>query len=96
MDGALSDTLAANPRSASLDQPLIRSFKFVLKWSNKTGHMYTPYIMAKPLDPNDLVTLEELPIANMWEVAGVIEVLENNGLLPKRSYHRKQDALSSS
>jgi len=23
--------------------------------------------MASPLDPNDLVTLEELTIANMWE-----------------------------
>ncbi len=23
--------------------------------------------MAKPLDPNDLVTLEALTIANMWE-----------------------------
>jgi len=24
--------------------------------------------MAKPLNPNDLVTLKELTIANMWEV----------------------------
>jgi len=28
---------------------------------------YPPFIMASPLDPNDLVTLEELTIANMWE-----------------------------
>ena len=29
--------------------------------------------MAHSLDPNDLVTLEERTIANMWEVAAVIE-----------------------
>ena len=39
--------------------------------------------MASPLDPNDLVTLEELTIANMWEVAALIEVLEKKSLLPK-------------
>jgi len=32
--------------------------------------------MASPLDPNDLDTLEELTITNMWEVAALIEVLE--------------------
>ncbi len=26
-------------------------------------------MLASPLDPNDLVTPEELTIANMWEVA---------------------------
>jgi len=39
--------------------------------------------MAKTLDPNDLVTLEELTISNMWEVAALIEVLEKKGILPK-------------
>jgi hypothetical protein len=39
--------------------------------------------MASPLDPNDLVTLEELTLSNMWEVAALIEVLEKRGLLPK-------------
>ena len=39
--------------------------------------------MATPLDPNDLITLEALTIANMWEVAAVIEVLEKKGILPK-------------
>ena len=39
--------------------------------------------MAKPLDPNDLVTLEKLTIANMWEVAAIREVLEQKGLLTK-------------
>jgi len=32
--------------------------------------------MANPLDPNALVTLEELTLSNMWEVAALIEVLE--------------------
>ena len=39
--------------------------------------------MAKPLDPNDLVTLEELTISSMWEVAALIEVMEKRGVLPK-------------
>jgi len=30
--------------------------------------------MAQPLDPNDLVTLEELAISNMWETAALVEV----------------------
>ena len=32
--------------------------------------------MTSSLDPKDLVTLEELIIANMWEVAALIEVLD--------------------
>ncbi len=39
--------------------------------------------MAQPLDPKNLVTLEELAISNMWEVAALIEVLEKKGMLPK-------------
>ncbi len=39
--------------------------------------------MATPLDPKDLVTLKELTISNMWEVAALIEVLEKKGMLPK-------------
>ena len=30
--------------------------------------------MAEPLDPTDLVTLEELAISNMWETAALVEV----------------------
>ncbi len=40
--------------------------------------------MATPLSPNDLVTLEELTIANMWEVAALIEVLEKKGVMTKQ------------
>ena len=39
--------------------------------------------MAEKLDPKEIVTLEELAIPNMWEVAALIEVLEKKGLLPK-------------
>jgi len=39
--------------------------------------------MASLLTPNDLVTLEEPTISNMWEVAALIEVPEKRGILPK-------------
>ncbi len=32
--------------------------------------------MAEPLDPTDLVTLEDLAISNMWETSALVEVLE--------------------
>ncbi len=32
--------------------------------------------MAQPLDPKDLVTLEELAITTMWETSALVEVLE--------------------
>jgi len=44
---------------------------------------YPSTVMATPLNPNDLVTLEELTISNMWEVAALIDVLEKRGILPK-------------
>ena len=40
--------------------------------------------MVSPLDPKDLVTLEELAISNMWEVAALIEVLEKKGVMKKQ------------
>ncbi len=39
--------------------------------------------MTEPLDPNDLVTLEELALSNMWETAVQVEVVERKGILPK-------------
>ena len=39
--------------------------------------------MADKLNPNDLVTLDELTISNMWEMAAIREVLERKGLLTK-------------
>ncbi len=40
--------------------------------------------MAEKLDPNDLVTLEELAISNMWETSALVEVLERKGILTKQ------------
>ncbi len=37
--------------------------------------------MAQPLDPNDLVTLEELAIATMWETSALVELLGRKGIL---------------
>ena len=40
--------------------------------------------MTQPLSPKDLVTLEELTISNMWEVAALIEGLEKKGGMKKQ------------
>ncbi len=32
--------------------------------------------MAEPLDPKDLVTLDELAISTMWETSALVVVLE--------------------
>ncbi len=40
--------------------------------------------MAEKLDPNDLVTLDELAISNMWETAALVELLERKGILTKQ------------
>ncbi len=40
--------------------------------------------MAGPLDPNDLVTLEELALSNMWETSALVEVLERKGILTRQ------------
>ncbi len=39
--------------------------------------------MAEPLDPNDLVTLEELALSNMWETTALVELLEPNAVHTK-------------
>ncbi len=35
-------------------------------------------------DPNDLVTLDELAISNMWETSALVELLERKGILTKQ------------
>ncbi|MDA2911707.1 hypothetical protein MYX04_12360 [Nitrospiraceae bacterium AH_259_D15_M11_P09] len=40
--------------------------------------------MAEPLDPKDLVTLEELAISNMWETSALVELLERKGILARQ------------
>ncbi len=40
--------------------------------------------MAEKLDPKEIVTLEELAISSMWEMAALVEVLEKKGLLTQQ------------
>ncbi len=40
--------------------------------------------MAEKLDSKEIVTLEELAISSMWEMAALAEVLEKKGLLTKQ------------
>lgn len=40
--------------------------------------------MAEQLDPKETVTIEELAISGMWEMAGLVEVLQQKGLLKKQ------------
>ncbi len=40
--------------------------------------------MAEKLDPNHLVTLDELAISNMWKTAALVELLERKGVLTKQ------------
>ncbi len=40
--------------------------------------------MAEKLDPKEIVTLEELTISSMWEMAALVEVLEKKGVLKKQ------------
>ncbi len=40
--------------------------------------------MAEPLDPNDLVALDDLALSNMWENAALVELLERKGILTKQ------------
>ncbi len=40
--------------------------------------------MAEPLDPTDLVTLDELAISTMWETSALVELLERKGILTKQ------------
>jgi len=40
--------------------------------------------MAEKHDPKDLVTIEELAVSGMWEMAGLVEVLQQKGLLKKQ------------
>ena len=49
--------------------------------------------MAEPLDPNDLVTLEELAISTMWENAALIELLHEKSLVTKQELLDKITAL---
>ena len=53
--------------------------------------------MAEKLDPKELVTLEELAISNMWEMAALMELLERKGICTNQevlvSPQRSRDGL---
>ncbi len=40
--------------------------------------------MAEPLDPKEIVTLEELAISNMWETSALVELVERKGSYGER------------
>ena len=40
--------------------------------------------MAERLDPKETVTIEELAISNMWEMAALVKVLERKGLITEQ------------
>ncbi len=40
--------------------------------------------MPEPLNPKDLVTLDELAISNMWENAALVELVERKGILTRQ------------
>ncbi len=40
--------------------------------------------MTEPLDPNALVTLDDLAISSMWAIAALVEVLERKGVLTRQ------------
>ncbi len=37
--------------------------------------------MEEKFDPNALMTLEELALSNMWEIAALVELLKRKGML---------------
>ncbi len=43
--------------------------------------------MAEPLDPKDLVTIEDLAISSMWEITALVEVLERKGVLTRQEIY---------
>lgn len=40
--------------------------------------------MSETLDPKELVSIEELAISSMWEMAALVEVLERKGICTKQ------------
>ena len=43
--------------------------------------------MAERLDPNDLVTIEDLAISTLWAIAALEEVLERKGVLTRQEIY---------
>ena len=43
--------------------------------------------MAQPLDRKELVTIEDLAISSMWEVAALVDVLVRTGVLTRQEIY---------
>ncbi len=43
--------------------------------------------MAESLDPKELVTVEDLAVSSMWEIAALVEVLERKGILTRQELY---------
>jgi len=43
--------------------------------------------LGQPLDPNDLVTLDELALSTMWETSALVELLERKGVLTRQEIY---------
>ena len=44
----------------------------------------TLYDMAEKLDSKEIVSIEEIAIANMWEIAALVEVLKTKGIITEQ------------
>ena len=54
---------------------------------NKKGgnpHFNCKAKMAEPLDPKEVVSIEELALSNMYEIEVLIVVLEKKGIVSKK------------
>jgi hypothetical protein len=40
--------------------------------------------MAEKLDPKEMVSVEEIAVSNMWEIAAMVELLEQKGVLTRK------------
>lgn len=40
--------------------------------------------MAEHLGPKEVVAIEEVAVSNMWDIAGLVEVLERKGILTRK------------
>jgi len=43
--------------------------------------------MTEKLDPEEVVTPDELAVSNMWEIAAIVEILERKGLCTKQELY---------
>jgi hypothetical protein len=46
--------------------------------------------MAEKLDPNEVVTLQELVVPNLYEIAALVAVPERKGVLTQQEFGRDQ------